>query len=97
MFTKSACLNPFFALQDHDLTARAALKIVNVEVPVPEGKVGGAASSSTGTELSFAKETVKHYEQALKNATEAGTTVRAMLVCVSVTTCLARRLPDELR
>lgn len=64
---------PYYNAFDHDLTARAETKIVQVDLPSP--------STNEGNTPSFAAKTVKAYEDALLNAKKHGIECKVILVC----------------
>lgn len=64
---------PYYNAFDHDLTARAETKIVQVDLPPSSTKEGNAPS--------FAAKTVKAYEDALLDAKKRGIQCKVLLLC----------------
>lgn len=69
---------PYYNAFDEDLSFRAKVQIVPVDVPLPEASNGSGVKQSLNT---FAEDTVGCYEKSLADATSKGIRVRAVLIC----------------
>lgn len=72
---------PYYNGFDHDLTARAEAKIVEVYTPLPEVLDPSKPKEPVQPSPAFTADTVKAYQTALDKAREEGTTVKALLIC----------------
>ena len=69
---------PYYNAFDEDLTFRAKVQIVQVNMPEPESGFGANVKEP---KVSFAIDIVQHYEDALQNAKAKGINCRAVLIC----------------
>lgn len=72
---------PYYNGFDHDLTARAEAKIVEVYPPLPEVLDPSKPKEPVQPSPAFTVDTVKAYQTALDKARKDGTTVKALMIC----------------